>query len=75
MLVPNDSEQHHITSLQYRYVHKQQTMIKKLYNHLQEVINKVYKKDILITKGDWNSKVGTEALTDWKNYCGTAHSW
>ena len=28
------------------------------------------KKDILIIQGDWNSKLGTDAFTDWKNYSG-----
>ena len=27
------------------------------------------KRDILITQGDWNVKVGTDALKDCKNYC------
>ena len=44
--------------------------VKEFYNQIQETIDKVQKKNILIVQRDWNAKVGTDALTDWKNYCG-----
>ncbi|XP_068203759.1 craniofacial development protein 2-like [Palaemon carinicauda] len=40
------------------------------YSQLQETIDKVDKKDILIIQGDWNAKVGKDALKDWKKFCG-----
>ncbi|XP_068206279.1 craniofacial development protein 2-like [Palaemon carinicauda] len=40
------------------------------YSQLQETIDKVDKKDILIIQGDWNAKVDKDALKDWKEFCG-----
>ena len=44
--------------------------VEAFYNQLQETIDKVDKKDILIIQGDWNAKVGKDALKDWKEFCG-----
>lgn len=44
--------------------------VEEFYTQLQETIDEVDKKDILIIQGDWNAKVGAKALADWKNYCG-----
>ena len=44
--------------------------MEEFYIQLQELRDKVDKKDILIIHGDWNAKVGTDALADWKNYWG-----
>ncbi|XP_072033407.1 craniofacial development protein 2-like [Amphiura filiformis] len=44
--------------------------VETFYTQLQEVIDKVKKKDILIIQGNWNAKVGEDALKDWKEFCG-----
>ena len=44
--------------------------VEEFYTQLQEIIDKVDKKDILIIQGDWNAKVGADALEDWSNFCG-----
>ncbi|XP_068224983.1 craniofacial development protein 2-like [Palaemon carinicauda] len=44
--------------------------VEAFYSQLQETIDKVDKKDILIIQGDWNAKVGKDALKDWKEFCG-----
>ena len=44
--------------------------IEEFYNQLQNTIDKVNKKDILIIQGDWNAKVGGDALKDWSRFCG-----
>ncbi|KAH1170485.1 hypothetical protein KIL84_001470, partial [Mauremys mutica] len=31
--------------------------IEDFYNQLQDIVDKVHKKDILIAQGDWNAKV------------------
>ena len=43
--------------------------IEQLYNQIQTVIDKVNKKDTLIIQGDWNAKVGVDAVEDWADYC------
>ena len=35
------------------------------YQQLQKTIDQTPKKDILVVQGDWNAKVGKEALADW----------
>lgn len=40
------------------------------YIRLQEVIDGVYKKDILMAQGDWNAKVGEDAQAHWQSNCG-----
>ncbi|XP_050795708.1 uncharacterized protein LOC127044675 [Gopherus flavomarginatus] len=42
--------------------------IEDFYNQLQDIIDKVHKKDILIVQRDWNAKVGTDAQADWRDY-------
>ncbi|XP_068240272.1 craniofacial development protein 2-like [Palaemon carinicauda] len=44
--------------------------VEAFYSQLQETIDKVDKNDILIIQGDWNAKVGKDALKDWKEFCG-----
>ena len=44
--------------------------VEEFYTQLQNIINSVDKKDILIIQGDWNAKVGADALADWKEFCG-----
>ncbi|XP_068241158.1 craniofacial development protein 2-like [Palaemon carinicauda] len=44
--------------------------VEAFYSQLQETIDKVDKKDLLIIQGDWNAKVGKDALKDWKEFCG-----
>ena len=44
--------------------------MEEFYNKLQGIINMVSKKDILIIQGDWNAKVGQNALKDWVDHCG-----
>ena len=44
--------------------------IEDFYEQLQEVLEQVPKKDILIVQGDWNAKVGKDACKNWKNTCG-----
>ena len=38
------------------------------YWQLQEIIDQIPKKDILVVQGDWNAKVGRDAQTDWGDY-------
>ena len=40
------------------------------YEQLQEVLDQIPKKDILIVQGDWNAKVGNDACKNWKYTCG-----
>ena len=47
-------------------------VVEEFYTQLQSLINKVHKKDILIIQGDWNAKVGKDALKDWKQFCGSS---
>ena len=44
--------------------------IEQFYNQIQTVIDKVNKKDTLIIQGDWNAKVGVDAVEDWADYFG-----
>lgn len=44
--------------------------IEEFYNKLQGIINMASKKDILIIQGDWNAKVGKDAIKDWADHCG-----
>ena len=46
--------------------------VEDFYSQLQDAINKVNKKDILIIQGDWNAKVGTDAQKDWNKFCGSS---
>ena len=40
------------------------------YQHHQEIIHQIPKKDILVVQGDWNAKVGKDAQADWGEVCG-----
>jgi len=40
------------------------------YEELQEVLDQVPRKDILVVQGDWNAKVGGDARKDWHSACG-----
>ena len=40
--------------------------IEGFYEQLQEVVDQIPKKDILIVQGDWNAKVGKDACKNWK---------
>ena len=44
--------------------------IEAFYNELQEVLDQIPKKDILVVQGDWNAKVGSDAKSDWHDVCG-----
>ena len=44
--------------------------IEGFYEQLQEVVDQIPKKDILIVQGDWNAKVGKDACKNWKYTCG-----
>ena len=44
--------------------------IEGFYEQLQEVVDQIPKKDILIVQGDWNTKVGKDACKNWKYTCG-----
>ena len=46
--------------------------VEEFYDLLQNVIDRVEKKDILIVQGDWNAKVGEDANTVWNGTCGTS---
>ena len=46
--------------------------IEQFYNQIQTVIDKVNKKDTLIIRGDWNAKVGVDAVEYWTDYCGSS---
>ena len=43
--------------------------IEAFYNILEDTLDKIHKKDVLIITGDWNAKVGSEN-TDWKRVMG-----
>ena len=43
--------------------------IEDFYDQLQEVIDQVPKKDILVVQGDWNAKIGEDASKSWKGTC------
>ncbi|PIK50011.1 putative craniofacial development protein 2-like [Apostichopus japonicus] len=42
--------------------------VEEFYNQLQDIIDGVDKKDILIIQGDWNAKVGIDVWRDWKKF-------
>ena len=44
--------------------------IEDFYDHLQNVIDQVPKKDILLVQGDWNAKMGEDTSKKWKGTCG-----
>lgn len=44
--------------------------IEEFYDQLQNLVNDIPKKDILITMGDWNAKVGQDAYQDWSGTVG-----
>ena len=44
--------------------------VDQFYEQIQEVLDKVPKKDYLIVQGDWNAKIGQDAHRDWKGICG-----
>jgi hypothetical protein len=44
-------------------------LIEAFYNILEDTLDKIHKKDVLIITGDWNAKVGSEN-TDWKRVMG-----
>ena len=44
--------------------------IEGFYEQLQEVVDQIPKKDILVVQGDWNAKVGKDACKNWKYTCG-----
>ena len=44
--------------------------IEDFYEQLQEVLDQIPRKDILIVQGSWNTKVGKDACKIWKNTCG-----
>ena len=44
----------------------------QFYDPLQNVIEQIAKKGIVIVHGDWNAKVGEDATTLWNGICGTS---
>ena len=46
--------------------------LEEFYTQHQSIINSINKRDVLIVQGDWNAKVGVEALKDWKNFYKTS---
>ncbi len=44
--------------------------VEEFYSQIQNIIDHVDKKDVLIVQGDWNAKVGSDVLENWKNVCG-----
>ena len=46
--------------------------VENFYDQLQEVVDQVHKKDIVVVQGDWNSKIGKDACQNWSGICGTA---
>ena len=44
--------------------------VEDFYERLQEILDQSPKKDILVVLGDWNAKVGEDALKNWKGTCG-----
>ena len=40
------------------------------YDHLQEILYRSPKEDMLVVSGDWNAKVGEDAFNNWKGICG-----
>ena len=41
--------------------HYEEEHVEDFYNKIQNTIDKVPKKDILLVQGDWNAKVGNDA--------------
>ena len=44
--------------------------LEDFYDQLQEVLDQTPKKDILVVQGDWNAKIGEDAVDNWKGTCG-----
>ena len=40
-------------------------LVEKCYTHLQETVDRVNRKDILIVQSDMNAKVGLDTMKDW----------
>ncbi|XP_055877093.1 uncharacterized protein LOC129924650 [Biomphalaria glabrata] len=57
-------------TLQYHHHSYDDEAVEEFYDQLQEVVNKVPKKDILVVQGDWNAKVGSDYYQTWKGTCG-----
>ena len=49
---------------------KSDAEVEEFYEQLQKAYDEVPKGDIVIVLGDWNSKVGTDTLEDWKEIQG-----
>ena len=50
----------------------EEEQVEDFYNKLQNTIDKVPKKDILVVQGDWNAKVGNDTHENGKNIMGTS---
>ena len=44
--------------------------VEEFYDQLQEVLDEVPKKDIIVIQGDWNAKIGEDASRDWQGTSG-----
>ena len=44
--------------------------VEDFYSQLQEVLDESPKKDIIVVQGDWNAKIGEDAVKDWEGICG-----
>ena len=44
--------------------------VEDFYEHLQEILDHSLKNGTLVVLGDWNAKVGEDALKNWKGTCG-----
>ena len=45
-------------------------VVEDFYDELQEVLDQIPKRDIIVVQGDWNAKVGENAHKDWDGVCG-----
>ena len=44
--------------------------IEEFYQDLEKTIREIPKKDIVVTQGDWNAKIGTDAYNQWRGTAG-----
>ena len=51
-------------------IFKKEDKIEDFYDQLQNVIDQMPKKDILVVQGDWNAKVGKDACGKGQGFCG-----
>ena len=62
-------EHHNYTDLYAPITDYDNDAVEDSYDHLQEILYRSPKEDMLVVSGDWNAKVGEDAFKNWKGIC------